>query len=365
MRAWAALMLALCALAACAQTTAQTTAAERACAAPAPTRALLGQKIARCTALIAAPPTPAALRVGLLARGGAYRLTQNDAAALADFNRDLQLDPRDAAGLNGRGLVYFDQNDLAHARSDFDAAIGLQPDSATAYVNRGDVERRQGDFAAALHDTNHAIELNPRAPYGWGHRGLLFVAKRRWELALADFVEALRINPNLAYALDGRGDADMGKGDVAEASDAYDQAGTSDLENGLYPQALAEEDKAIAAQPNDPTTLNNRCWIRAVADIELQAALADCQASLKLRPSDAAALDSNAFVQFRLGKWQAAIAGYDAALAKDTNQQASRFMRGVARLRAGDRADGNDDITTAEDMDASVATRFAGYGVTP
>jgi hypothetical protein len=41
------------------------------------------------------------------------------------------------------------------------------------------------------------------------------------------------------------------------------------------------------------------------------------------------------------------------------------FMRGVAKLRAGDADGGEADIDAAEAMDGSVAGQFAGYGVTP
>ena len=324
----------------------------------------LARKVSACSGLIATAQGDD-LRTALRARGAAYRRQANYAAALQDFDRALGLKRDDATALDGRGLVFMAQGDLVRASADFDRAIQVEPAGAAAYNNRGVVEQRRGDYAGALRDENRAIELGPRTANHWDNRGLTYLARRQFELAIADFADALKIDPNQVSALDGLGDAERGKGDIADALEAYNEAATSYFNVQQYSRALAEADKALAVKSDDPETLNNRCWTRAVANLELDRALADCQRSLQVRPGDAATLDSLAFVHFRMGQFSLAITGYGAALATNPKQAPSLYMRGVARLRAGDADAGRADIDAAEQMDNSVAGQFASYGVTP
>jgi Flp pilus assembly protein TadD len=76
-------------------------------------------------------------------------------------------------------------------------------------------------------------------------------------------------------------------------------------------------------------------------------------------------LDSRAFVAFRQGRWQAAIDDYSAALAKDPKLSSSLYMRGVAKMRAGDSVNGQSDINAAASADSNIADQYASYGVTP
>jgi tetratricopeptide (TPR) repeat protein len=262
-------------------------------------------------------------------------------------------------------MIYLDGGDFAKATADFNQAIRLQPNGPAAYNDRGAVERRQGNLAAALRDDNRAIELGPGIANSWGSRGLVFLARHRYGLALADFTDALRLDPTLVFAMDGAGDAFLARGDVAHAVGAYNEAATADFEAQDYHAAIAEGDKAVAAKPNDPTSLNNRCWTRGVGNFELDLAMADCALSLRLRPGDPNTLDSEAMVYFRKGEIDEAIAGYDAALAKNPKLAPSMFMRGVAKIWAGETDDGQSDIDDATALDASVAATFAGYGITP
>jgi len=334
-----------------------------ACTAAAPTARVLAQRVSACSGLIATAKGDD-LRMALRARGTAYRQQANYTAALRDFNQALALKGDDASAFDGRGLVFKDQGDLARARADIEQAIRLDPNAPAGYNNRSIVERRQGDLASALRDANRAIELSPGNANPWAERGLVYLAKRQFELAVADFADAVKIDPTLAFAWDGEGDAERGKGDVADALRDYNQASTAYFNTEYYRRAIGESDKAVALKPDDAESLNNRCWTRGVADIELDTALADCQRSLQVRPGDADTLDSLAFVHFRRGDFQVAIDGYTAALARNPKLAASMFMRGVSKLRAGDADGGQADIDAAEQLDSAVAGEFASYGVT-
>ena len=77
-----------------------------------------------------------------------------------------------------------------------------------------------------------------------------------------------------------------------------------------------------------------------------------------------AALDSRAMVQFRLGNYDAAITDLDAVLRLEPAIANSRYLRGVVRLKNGDRA-GREDIETALRMSPNLAEFYARHGVGP
>ena len=97
----------------------------------------------------------------------------------------------------------------------------------------------------------------------------------------------------------------------------------------------------------------------------LQEALADCNEALKLKPDYINALDSRGFVQLRMGKYDEAIADYDAALQIDAEQGrlALRARHGEApqgRLRRRQRRH-----RRGEGLKPNVIAEFARYGLLP
>jgi tetratricopeptide (TPR) repeat protein len=124
-------------------------------------------------------------------------------------------------------------------------------------------------------------------------------------------------------------------------------------------------DAMIKANTGDAGMLNAACWIRAKHGEQLDAALADCNQSLQIRPADAQTLDSRAFVYFRKGNFREAIADANAVLAADPKFASSLYVRGLAKLKSGDASGGNADIAAAKAIDAKIAEAFARYGVGP
>jgi tetratricopeptide (TPR) repeat protein len=85
----------------------------------------------------------------------------------------------------------------------------------------------------------------------------------------------------------------------------------------------------------------------------LPAALADCNESLRLHPGEANIFNTRGLVQLKLGAFDRAIADYGTVIEKRQKDANSLYGRGLAKLKAGDKAGGEADI----------AQVFAGYGV--
>ena len=95
-------------------------------------------------------------------RFGTYKLDACDyAAAIANYDRAIALNPDDAEAYHNRGIAKDAQGDYAGAIADYDRAIALNPEDADAYHNRGVTKAEQGDYAGAIADYDRVIALDP------------------------------------------------------------------------------------------------------------------------------------------------------------------------------------------------------------
>ena len=99
--------------------------------------------------------------------------------------------------------------------------------------------------------------------------------------------------------------------------------------------------------------------------MSLQRALDLCNQAVALAPDEYAFIDSRAFVRFRLGEMDKALADVEAALALDPDAAEPRFMRGVIKLRQGPVDEGKADLAFARRQRPGIDEEYASYGVTP
>jgi tetratricopeptide (TPR) repeat protein len=143
---------------------------------------------------------------------------------------------------------------------------------------------------------------------------------------------------------------------------AYGELGKLDL-------AIADLEQAATLggrhDPNRPAIYGDLCFFRALAGGPFDQALADCNRSLEMRPGDSEALDSRAFVEFKMKNYAAVVTDESAALSGDEKRASAFYLRGIARLNTGDVTNGNADIAQAETINPKIAKQYASYGVRP
>ena len=61
-----------------------------------------------------------------------------------------------------RGDVFYEKGQYYKAISDYNKAIEINPRDAKAYNNRGNAYQRKGQYDQAISDYNKALEINPR-----------------------------------------------------------------------------------------------------------------------------------------------------------------------------------------------------------
>lgn len=176
-------------------------------------------------------------------------------------------------------------------------------------------------------------------------RARAYMAMRDTVRAFADFDEAVRLAPR--------------------GTKAYTARGYAHLRLGAHDLAIADLDRAGQHDRRDSDILNGRCWARAIASVELDAARRLCNRALALRPDNPAFLDSRGLVELKSQRFDRAFADYDASFRWDPESAHTLFGRGLAAIGLGRRAEGETDIARALAMDAGVGECYRRYGVSP
>ncbi|WP_297766323.1 tetratricopeptide repeat protein [uncultured Muriicola sp.] len=191
--------------------------------------------------------------------------------AISDYNKAIEINPRNGTAYFHRGLAYYDKGQYDDAISDYSKAIEINPKYGEAYNNRGLAYREKGQFDKAISDYNKAIELKYVESYI--NRGLLYYSKEEYDKAISDYSKAIElINPKSAVDYRMRGYAYYLKGWIDEAISDYNKAMELDPKNatnyhyrGLayrslaqYDKAISDYDKAIELDPKNAETYRRR-----------------------------------------------------------------------------------------------------------
>lgn len=261
------------------------------------------------------------------------------------FDKRIAEKPGDADRLAERGWLATRLFEWASAEDYYSKALALDP-TAERHARRSGIRSVRGDRAGALKDAQAAYDLDP------GNKDLR--AQLAGELADAgktdQALDLLESDPDVA--------TDDGQASLLHRADVLGQGGRSN-------DALALLDAALKKRPSSPPLLNGRCWFKALANVDLGGALADCTRGIELSAQPAAYLDSRAMVHFRAGRFSAALVDIDAALAINPEQAASHFLRGLIQQRSGDAKGGAADFAAARMLLPSIDNFYAKYGIKP
>jgi tetratricopeptide (TPR) repeat protein len=251
-----------------------------------------------------------------------------------------EAEPDDPVPLIHRANFYLDIFDQAAALKDVEAAMAIE-DSHSLVMARARLRREFGDLDGALADLVEAEALEPDgSTYGAQIEILALTGRADEGLGLADDYEALtKERPAQAmmraHALGWAGQADEGI-------------------------ALLED--MIAERPTDGDLLNALCWEAGVWSRMNETRLATCTQAVEKSENSPDALDSRAMAHFRMGNLAAALADVEAALLAEPYLTPSRLMRGVIRMKMGDKA-GREDITLALKMRPAMAATYKAWGI--
>lgn len=81
-------------------------------------------------------------------------------SALNDYNKAIELNPKDAATYFNRGRAYSNKKSYDLAILDFNKTIELDPKDAAAYANRAELYEKKGKSEQAVGDYQKAVDLD-------------------------------------------------------------------------------------------------------------------------------------------------------------------------------------------------------------
>jgi predicted O-linked N-acetylglucosamine transferase (SPINDLY family) len=215
--------------------------------------------------------------------------------ALANFDRALAVQPKNAGLLYNRGITLQELKRFEEALASYERALRLQPNHAEALNNRGVVLKELKRFEEALASYDQALVARPGHVEAINNRGNVLKDLMRFEEALASYEQALKALPGDAETLNNRGNVlkDLKRPEEALAS---------------YDQALRVRSDYAEAHYNRGATLQELK--------RFEEALASCERALMIRPDHVDALIVCGNILHELKRYELALANYDLALTK-------------------------------------------------
>lgn len=223
--------------------------------------------------------------------------------------------------------------------------ISILP-SVEAYLSRAGAHRELGDINGALRDALAARKLDTASPSAIE--------------AVANYTAETGEVPKAIAVLDER--IELG----GKTRDDYRRAKAALIgEFGDADAALAELDLLNNEKPGSPMLLNERCWVKASRNLQLDSALKDCTSAIELSERSANILDSRSLVWFRLARYEDALRDLDAALLQSPGLGSSRFLRALVYKKLGRTKEAEIDLAIARQMSPSVERSYARFGLKP
>jgi len=234
--------------------------------------------------------------------------------ARADLSLALEFDPQSAPAFNALGLVAVARGDDERAREHFRRSITLDADLAEAHSNLGALEIKAGRPRYAIEPLRAALAIDPGYPTA---------------------------RHNLARALLRLGNAHGARAELlkltsaaADDADAWAELALADLALGLYDEAAAAVERALALDAQHPVAT------RAAGDLarargDFDRALALYAQAIDRNRDDADALVGRGTTLLVLGKVDGAFADLDRAVRLAPRNAAARFAYGAAILQRG------------------------------
>ncbi|MFC9845752.1 tetratricopeptide repeat protein [Streptomyces sp. NPDC060223] len=230
-------------------------------------------------------------------RGITFQALDDLDAALAAFNRADELAPDTPRIVAERGETYRMAGRFTEAVVDFDRAIALDPTDSNAPACRGVCRHALGQYDKALDDFNRALSLDEGNLWARVRRARVHCVRREWDGAFADLDRAALLAPDSAWVASERGDAYRVAGRHEEAVDELSRAvsltpdyasalasrGASLHELGRNEEALIDLSRAVELNPGYAWALAVRARVRGHLGYQ-QDRLGDLQRTIEMDP---------------------------------------------------------------------------------
>src|SRR5213594_2592593 len=315
-------------------------------------------------------PAPAASGTsdGDLVNRGIEKAKNGDLdGALADFNRAIELNPKDDAPYYNRAQARRLKNDTAGAIADYTRAIELGSTNPAAYNNRGNARAENKDRDGAIADYTRAIELKPDYARAYYNRAVLKKEKGDKAGAKADFKTAQKLDPELASE-ESAADSKNDRLSLSPAPPASEESDEDPIERGIEKAkkgdldgALADFNRAIELDPKNAAAYYNRASAKMLKK-DADGAIADYTRVIELDPKNVGAYNNRGILKARNNDPDGAVADYNQAIRANPKDAKAYINRGNVKKAKGDLDGAIADFTKAIELDSNLALAYKNRG---
>jgi len=132
----------------------------------------------------------------LLAAGLTAQRAGQFSVAITDYQKVLQLDPKNKYAYYDLGLIYQQQGNNAQAESDYRSSLAIDPNFQDAVFNLA-ILRTTAAPQEALELYQHAIQLNPTWAEAHLNLGFLLIQLGQKSQGKLELAKAVKFNPSL------------------------------------------------------------------------------------------------------------------------------------------------------------------------
>ena len=217
--------------------------------------------------------------------------------ALRDADQALRLAPGEPAYYQGRGNIWLSKDNPDRALADFQQAMRLAPADALYYESAARAWLKKKNADRAIETASQGIRLDPRLPYLYRVRCDAYQERKDYLNAYFDYRAAWKLDPGRsggAFSL-----IDISQGELLLSSAA-------EAELAAF-QPRDEEEFADRAQ----AWRNKGKYDRAIADFEI---------AIRKHSDDPRLYLGRGFCRRRLGEYAAALSDYEATMRLDPEE---------------------------------------------
>ena len=160
--------------------------------------------------------------IDFLGRAVAYTMLKNYPAAIADFDRVIEATPDNTVAYMGRAYAHYmnssrnsapgtqqeestplpaPSTQLLAAMADYDKALQLNPNLVYAWFNKGNIYYEAGDFTSARQAYTQALQINPEFGQAYYNRGLCYLNSGNRQQGFEDLSKAGELGVLPSYNL--------------------------------------------------------------------------------------------------------------------------------------------------------------------
>ena len=298
----------------------------------------------------------------------------NDAEAMTNFDKAVELNPNHHNAQYYRGFMLFLQNDLTGARTALEKAVELKDQFANAWYYLGRINLKEMSFPTAVENLQKATEIDSNLTDAWYYLGGILGDTDAVTEAIAAFDKVNELNPEYADAWYFKGLNQYRLEQRTEATDSFERAlnltsasFTPDLQaNALYLIGLTQTEagntegaaqsfnKSVALNETDDVAWN--AYGTALNDLnKYEEALGAFEKAVSLNENDATAWYNKGNVERNLNETDTALTSYDKAISIDPLPRVWN-SKGMALIQIGRNEDAVAAFDSGLKLDENMAT---------